>query len=177
MILFAERFLTIYGLKGITMNLSDIQLLFEYNYWANQLILDKAKELSHEQLVEPTIFSYVNLLETLKHTLDSEYVWRTIFMNKRFSGRLVDEELFPTLESVISYWVKEREYLNSLTDSDMESILRYDIPEGVRERTLWHCLVHIVNHGTQHRSESATMLTNFGHSPGDIDFSVYLRQT
>lgn len=159
------------------MNISDIQLLFDYNYWTNQLLLSKAEALSHEQLTQPTTFSWGSLLGTFVHTLDSEYVWRTIFEDKRFSGRLVDKETFPTLESVKSYWQIEeklmREYLASLQDSDMDSILRYEIPEGVRERVLWHSLVHVVNHGTQHRSEIAAMLTDYGHSPGDIDFSLF----
>jgi uncharacterized damage-inducible protein DinB len=69
-----------------------------------------------------------------------------------------------------------RAYLNSLHDSDMEKIVRYEIPEGLRERVLWHCLVHVVNHGTQHRSEAAAMLTSFGHSPEGIDFTRFLNQ-
>jgi len=36
--------------------------------------------------------------------------------------------------------------------------------------------VHVVNHGTQHRSESAALLMRFGRSPGDMDFTLYLDQ-
>jgi uncharacterized damage-inducible protein DinB len=38
-------------------------------------------------------------------------------------------------------------------------------------------MAHLVNHGTQHRSEAAAMLTEYGYSPGDIDFIIYLRET
>lgn len=160
------------------MNIGDIQLLFDYNYWVNHLLLTKATELSAEQLTQPTSFSWGSLQGTLVHILDSEYVWRDILTHRRFKTRLVDIETFPTLDAITTYWEQEesnmRAYLNSLQDSDMESIVRYDVEEGQRVRVMWHCLVHVVNHGTQHRSECASMLTDFGHSPGSIDFSHYM---
>jgi len=35
-------------------------------------------------------------------------------------------------------------------------------------------MLHQVNHGTQHRSEAAMVLTRFGRSPGLLDFLYYL---
>lgn len=161
------------------MNLRDIQLLYDYNYWANERILTKAAELTLEQLAQPTGFSWGSLRGTLIHMLDSEHMWRHLLQhNVILNPRLHEIESFPTLESIVTYWKGEeqamRDYLNSLQDSDMENIIRYEIPEGVRERVLWHCLVHVVNHGTQHRSECAAMLTNLGHSEGGLDLTRYL---
>jgi uncharacterized damage-inducible protein DinB len=44
------------------------------------------------------------------------------------------------------------------------------------ETVLWQALFHVVNHGTQTRSEAAVILTSYGHSPGDLDCTVSLRQ-
>ena len=161
------------------MNVSDIQFFYDYHYWVTDLILSRAAQLSPEQLTQPTSYSFGNLRDTLLHTLDSEYMWRNLCQhNNLIMERLHDTVSLPTLDSIIEYWKKEegewRAYLNSLSDSDMNSILRYDIPEGVRERVMWHCLVHVVNHGTQHFSECAQMLTDFGHSPGGLDMTRYL---
>ncbi|MER3418993.1 MAG: hypothetical protein C4290_00025, partial [Chloroflexota bacterium] len=41
---------------------------------------------------------------------------------------------------------------------------------------LWQLLLHQANHATQHRSEVAYLLTQMGHSPGDLDLLAYLLQ-
>ena len=71
-----------------------------------------------------------------------------------------------------------RSYLAGLTDEKVTGVVRYTNMHGIqRERILWHCLFHVVNHGTQHRSEAAAMLTDFGCSPGDVDFTFFLAET
>lgn len=162
------------------MNLSDIQLLYDYNCWANQLMLTRAADLPPQQLTQPTAFPFGTLHGTLEHILDSEYVWRTLCQKGRFTGRLIDTESFPTLGSIAAYWKKEesemRAYLGSLHDRDLDNVIRYQTDGPLRERVLWHCLVHMVNHGTQHRSQCAAMLKDFGQPPVSIDLTLFLNE-
>ncbi len=41
-----------------------------------------------------------------------------------------------------------------------------------RSQIFWQLLVHIVNHGTQHHTEAALLLTGYGASPGNIDLHL-----
>ena len=162
------------------MNLQDIHLFYEYNYWANKRILDASANVTQEQFFASASFPYGGLRGTLFHILDTEWGWRALFQSIDTATELKEAD-FPMLAALESHWKKEeqamRAYLANLSDDDMESHLRYTTDTGIkRDRILWHCLLHVVNHGTQHRSEAAAILTGFGHSPGDLDFTVFLNE-
>jgi len=162
------------------MNIQNIHLMFEYNYWANKRIFTAAKNITPEQLLAPEEFPYGSLRATLVHLIDAEYGWRGLFENNKFNDELKPDE-FADIRSISERAQIEeqamRTYLNRLTDADMESRKKYIADNGEpRDRILWHCLYHVVNHGTQHRSEAAAILTHFNASPGDLDFTVFLNE-
>ena len=162
------------------MNIQDILLIYEYNYWANKKILDSSSNVTPEQFDAPAAFPYGGLRGTLLHILDTEWGWRALFQSIESATDLSEAD-FPTLAALEARWREEetamRAYLAGLRDEDMESHLRYTTDTGIkRDRILWHCLLHVVNHGTQHRSEAAALLTEYGHSPGDLDFTVFLNE-
>jgi uncharacterized damage-inducible protein DinB len=166
------------------MKTDEIKLLYEYNYWADHRILATCANVNQEQYIAPT--SDGSLRAILVHTLDSEWAWRTAFQEYRNKPKLwehtdLTEADLPTLDALKERWQVEeqamRVYLASLTDQDLNGLVRYVIPGGiVRQRVLWHCLLHLVNHGTQHRSEAAVLLTSYGQSPGDLDFTLFLNK-
>lgn len=160
------------------MKKKDIAFIFDYNYWATKRLLNAAQAISREQFVSPSKFPHGSLRGTFVHVMDAEYGWRILCQQGRETKDLAEDE-FPTMDALEIRWLDEekamRVYLNSLTDEDMEGLIRYTTPRGIkRERVLWHCLYHVVNHSTQHRSEAAAILTDLGHSPGDFDFSMFI---
>ena len=159
------------------MKIQDVHLIFDYNYWANKRIMYAAENVSQEQFVASADFPHASLRGTLLHTLDAEYGWRMLCEHGLETEDLQESE-FPTVSSLQIRWHEEetamRAYLATLKDDMLSDVIRYTTPAGIkRERVLWHCLYHVVNHGTQHRSEAAALLTGFNQSPGDFDFSIF----
>jgi uncharacterized damage-inducible protein DinB len=163
------------------MKISDILLMFDYNYWANELLLAKCEALTAEQFTDtPHPHSYGTIQRTLIHILDSEWGWRVTLQQQQNYPEL-DEHKITTLAALREQWTQDKaimvDWLRLFTDEDLERSVRYPIEDGkIRERVLWHCLYHVVNHGMQHRSEVAAMLTTVGLSPGDIDFTHFLNE-
>lgn len=162
------------------MNTAAVHSLFDYNYWVNQRILEKAAALSNEQFAAPAPVSHGSLRANLFHTMGAEWVWRLRCQGNSPKNMLSLDD-FPDLASLRRRWEEEesamRAYLAGLTDDSLAGTYKYANPAGVRfERPLWQILVHVITHGTQSRSEAAMLLTQYGHSPGDLDYMIFLNR-
>jgi uncharacterized damage-inducible protein DinB len=162
------------------MNTQDIQLLYRYNSWANKRILDAAAKVTAEQFLAPDSYPHGGLRGTLTHTLSAECTWRKRWQGESPAQGIKPEE-FPTLDSLCARWLEEEKslaaFVDNLTDDRLNAPFHYKtMRDDAMENILWHAMAHLANHGTQHRSEAAAMLTNLSHSPGDIDFIIFLRE-
>jgi uncharacterized damage-inducible protein DinB len=163
------------------MNKQDIQLLYRYNSWANKRILDTAAKVNNEQFLAPDSYPHGGLRGTLTHVLFAEWLWRNRWSGVSPTSGMKPED-FPTFNALHTRWQEEEKALQSfvehVTDEKLNAVFQYKTLRGMAmENTLWHAMLHLVNHGTQHRGEAAAMLTGLGHSPGDIDLIVFLRET
>jgi uncharacterized damage-inducible protein DinB len=162
------------------MNANHIRILFDYNYWAGARIMRAALQVTPGQFSAKNTSSYGSLRGTLIHCLSAEITWRKRLQGEQPSTPLAEGD-FPDPQALEAAWVIEearmRAYLAGLKDADLETSFEYKNSKGVAfHNILWGLLTHIVNHGTQHRAEAAAMLTDFDHSPGDIDLILYLRE-
>lgn len=156
-----------------------IDLIWEYNYWANRRILARAESLSAAQLSERAPYMWNSILRTMAHALSAEWNWRQRVQAGVSPAAMLNPDQFTTLDLLQQWWAAEetemRAYLATLNDADLDRVVEYAGSDGTKfQRPLWQILTHVVNHGTQHRSEVALYLTNFDCSPGNMDITAYL---
>jgi uncharacterized damage-inducible protein DinB len=157
------------------MRVRDIQALYDYHYWANGRILDTATRITPEQFAASAPVPWNSLRGTLVHLIWVEQAWLARWEGQVPVQRVHDDDR-ANLASLTALWreseVGLRAYLATLADDVLERDLAYTRSNGEkRVKPFWHTLVHVVNHGTQHRSEAAVLLTMYGASPGDLDLS------
>lgn len=160
------------------MNKQDIRILYQYNQWANAKILNAAAHVTQDEYLAPASFPHGGLRGTLVHALFAEWIWRNRWEGTSPAHRLKPEE-FPTIESLRTRWLEEEkqlmDFVDHITDEKLDNMFSYTNTSGKPlTKILWQAMAHLVNHGTQHRTEAAAILTDFGHSPGDIDLIYFL---
>ena len=171
------------------MKIDEIKLLYDYNDWADARILAACARVSPKQYAAPTPFGTGRggLRATMVHMLDS--MWQSrITLQGYYEEPLADEaaydatelheDAFPTLAALQERWMTEqremRAYIDTLTEETLNGMIRYVIPGAVREHVVWRFLLDVIIHATQHRSEAAALLTGYGQSPGDFDFTMFM---
>src|SRR5512134_910739 len=145
-----------------------------YHAWANELILTTAGRLTDEELRRTATLDHDSAFQTLRHLMDVDWSWRQFCLGNHIGNTYVWDHGFvlDDLPSFHAFCLAEdahlRRYVGSLGQGALnEQLAMSDDPEDVLPR--WLILAHVVNHGTQHRSELARYLTECGHSPGDLD--------
>ncbi len=164
------------------MYLEDLQFLYQYNYWARDRILENVAQLSLEQFIQPAGYAHGSMRNTLVHILSAEWLWRVRCQEHASPDHFLSNDDFPTPASLAQAWAQEQGkmqgYLGTLASEDLNKVIQYKRTGGeLQSNVLWQVLVHVVMHGTEHRSIVASQLTTAGHSPGDIDFIHFLRAT
>jgi uncharacterized damage-inducible protein DinB len=152
----------------------DVLFLVQYHVRANEQILATAGELSEVAFRAPASLDHGSAFETLHHMVVVDNSWREFLI-----GNDVDDDYewevpeLPDLESIRTFWGDEHTrlltYVEGLDEQTFDQTMTWTTDDGMTTAPRWLVIAHIVNHGTQHRSELARYLTTCGHSPGDLD--------
>jgi uncharacterized damage-inducible protein DinB len=163
----------------------DIQLLFEYDRWANHRVLHAASALSAEQFTCDLGGSFRSVRDTLLHILGGEWGWLAYWKESDPGPAFVKDlrdrrdvlfhpDKFPSITEVESKWAeveKEQiEFVNGLTNESLERML----PVRGSQISLAHLIQHLANHSTYHRGQVALMMRQLGAQPVATDFHVFI---
>ena len=113
-------------------------------------------------------------MATLRHLVVVDNSWRE-FLRGHDVDDAYDWEVptLPDLASIRSFWADEWErllnHVEALSEEDMMRVHSWTSEGATVTATVSLIVAHMVNHGTQHRSELARHLTELGLSPGDMD--------
>jgi uncharacterized damage-inducible protein DinB len=156
--------------------------LYGYNHWATERVLDTARELTPEQFHAPGHAGRGSIRDTLVHLIGTQRGWLA-WWNGSMSAMeayawQADPAEYPDIPSVRALWetveADTAAFVQTLSDAEIARVYETTLPNGAAwQMVLWRMMLHVANHGTQHRSEVAAMLTQHGHSPGDLDLLFY----
>jgi uncharacterized damage-inducible protein DinB len=159
-----------------------LRTMFDYSDWAMTRIFDAADGLTQEQLDTPGTAGHGSIRQTLLHLIDTQRGWLSWWDGSMTAAEAISSGLdladYPDVASLRALWedvsAQTAEFTSTLKDEDATRVYSSATPDG-RTITfiLWQMMYHVANHGTLHRSEVAAMLTDFGHSPGNLDPLYY----
>jgi uncharacterized damage-inducible protein DinB len=161
--------------------LNDLTTLLDFHYWARDRVLDAVSQLTPEEYTRELGSSFPSVRDTLVHLFSAEWNWC-----QRWHGTsptaMLDPHDYPDLQVLAVAWrIQEqrmRAYLASLDASEIAKESDYNALNGQPQRSVfWHMLQHVVNHGSYHRGQIATMLRQLGAAPAQsVDLITYYRE-
>ncbi|MGH9369704.1 MAG: DinB family protein, partial [Thermoanaerobaculia bacterium] len=150
----------------------EVAELYAYNRWANGRVLEAASALTAEELSRQIGGSFSSLLGTLTHLVGAEWLWLERWHGRSpralpagFAGL---EELRAGLADVEA---GQKELLAALTPARLaEKITYVNLAGETWTYALGEMLVHLVNHGTYHRGQVASLLRQLDKKPLSTDY-------
>jgi len=142
---------------------------FGHHVWATIRLIDACDGLSPAQLESPVPGTYGSIIDTLRHTVGADAGYLFTISHGRYPE--IDEATFdlPMLRQAMQgngpAWAE-------LLAGDLDPaaiVVRYRDDGSTSSAPLTIRLAQAIHHGTDHRSQVCTALTNLGNEPPSID--------
>jgi uncharacterized damage-inducible protein DinB len=163
--------------RNFNMNADAFRHFYGYHFTENRKMWDSyVTPLSHEQFTQDVAYSHGSVRDQIVHLMSVDDVW---FSELR--GVEPSEPSPPAdsddRESIRAHWdsVEQnmRDYLAELRD-DMLFDKPIEEPEEDKDLMVWQVLLHVVNHGTDHRAQLLRLLNDLGVKTTSQDYIFYV---
>ncbi len=158
------------------MNADAFRHFYEYHFAENRKIWDTAvMSLTQEPFVQPVDYSIGSARDQIVHLISVDDIWFSglrgleipDWLNPAdFDDRKIIRTHWDNLEQIM------RGYLAKLRD---DMLFQKPFAEGEdKDLILWQVLLHVVNHGTDHRAQLLRVLNDLGAKTDSQDYIFYV---
>lgn len=161
------------------MNADAFRQLYDYHISENRKIWDNyIMSITQEQFVQDVDYSVGSIRNHVVHLMAVDDSWFA-GLRKVERPEWLQPEDFPDRDQIRAHWdgVEQRmkDYLGTVTD---EVLFQPPFPDKPRDNNmlLWQVLIHVANHGTDHRAQMLRLLHDVGVETGPQDMVFYLRE-
>src|SRR5712691_11293874 len=141
---------------------------FTYNLWANLRLLNACSQLTDAQLDATTQGTFGSVRETLLHMFASEEGYARSLTGNIPDPRLADFTHFPGFDELkLRAERSGKELITASQQRDLGQILHLD--GGTYDAPAIIVVIQAINHGIDHRSQIATLLSQQAIELPDLD--------
>ncbi len=147
--------------------------LVEYDQALWRRIWESIYALSEETFTQELGYSHGSIRNQMVHVAATQSRWlRAVQQDAAARSFRPQPADYRTKEEALAFWEKTSAdlagYVAELSDGDLERV-----PRG-RRGPVWQVLMHLVNHGTDHRAQVLRALHDFGAPTFDQDLIMHL---
>lgn len=158
------------------MNADAFRHFYEYHFAENRKIWNAyIMPLSQEQFTQPVDYSQGSVRNQIVHLMEVDDAWFGQLRGLEIPGKLSpadseDRGIIRAYGDKVEGQV--RDYLANLRD---DMLFTKPFPDGEDEILfLWQVLLHVGNHGTDHRAQLLRRLYDLGVKTGPQDYVFYI---
>ena len=158
------------------MNADAFRHFYDYHFAQNRKIWDTCiSSLSDEQFMQAVDYSHGSVRNQIVHIMSTDDAWfsglRGVEFPEPFNPSDVDDR-----KIIRAHWdnVEQnmRDYLATLRD---DMLFEKPFAEGEdKDLILWQVLLHVANHGTDHRAQLLRLLNDLGVKTEYQDYIFYV---
>jgi len=158
------------------MNANAFRHFYDYHFAENRKIWDSyVTPLSYEQFRQDVDYSHGSVRNQIVHIMSTDDAWFSGLRGVEFPEPFNPAD-FDDRKTIRAYWdnVEQnmRDYLAKLQD-DMLSEKPFAEGED-KDLILWQVLLHVANHGTDHRAQLLRLLNDLGVNTEYQDYIFYV---
>lgn len=149
-----------------------LRSLVDYNRWADDRILAAADAVTDDAFARKDADGF-SLADALGHAIGTQLWWL-----QNWTG-VPRPPVDATRDGLRRAYAEAHDRLDALVaatdDAGWQRTIEFSFGGGEALRLpMWQTMAQVMTHGVQHRAEAAVLLSRAGHSPGNMDYILWL---